>query len=129
MLAGWDKAQDLRQGEQKAPERPKPDITKAVADAADRITAARVVSQMVREGKRMSLLGKMQHLTETAQDFHRETEAALDGIAAKIEAAKKKREEAEATHHGYYDAIMAGVDESIKAIDRLSNGPLPEGGQ
>lgn len=88
-----------------------------------------VLARGVREGKRMSLLGKMAHLTSSAQDFHRETEAALDGIAEKIEAGRRKRDEAVAKHHAYYDAIIAGVDESLGVIDRLSNGPLPDGGE
>lgn len=115
MLPTWDKLQDLRKG-------PEP-ITQAIEDAADRITAYRVVNQMARKDK-MSLLGKLQHLTESAQDFHKETEQALDGIAAKIEAGKQKRDEATAKHHAYYDAIIGAVDESTQVIDRLSNGPL-----
>ena len=77
----------------------------------------------------MSLLGKMQHLTEAATDFHKETEAVLDGIAAKIATGKQKRDEAAAKHHGYYDAIIAGVDQSTEVIDRLSNGPLHGDGE
>lgn len=104
------------------------DITAAVSDAADRITAARVMLRLRREGRDMSLLGKMAHLTESAQDFTRETEAVLDGIAEKIKVAKQKRDIAKDRHHGYYDAIITGVDESVQVIDRLSNSPLPENG-
>ena len=93
---------------------------------ATRIQAYR---QGIQEGKRMSLLGKMQHLTEAATDFHKETEAVLDGIAAKIATGKQKRDEAAAKHHGYYDAIIAGVDQSTEVIDRLSNGPLHGDGE
>lgn len=107
----------------------KPDITQAVADATDRITAARVVHQMVRQGKTMSLLGKMAHLTESAQDFHKQTEVVLDGIAEKIETATRKRDEATAKHHAYYDTIIKGVDDSVAVIDRLSNGPLHSDGE
>lgn len=77
----------------------------------------------------MSLMGKMAHLTESAQDFHKSTEATLDGIAAKIETAKAKRDAAAEKHHGYYDTIIKGVDDSVEVIDRLSNAPLPEGGE
>jgi hypothetical protein len=104
------------------------DITRAVADAADRLTAARVVTKMQREG-RLSISGKMAALTDRARDFHAKTESVLDGIAEKISAAEAKRDTAAEKHHGYYDAIIAGVDESVKAIERLSNGPLPEGGE
>lgn len=104
-----------------------PDITQAIADAADRITAVRVVTQMQREG-RLSLSGKLAALTESAHDFTKETESVLDGIASKIASAKIKRDDAAAKHHSYYDTIIAGVDESVSVIDRLSNGPLPEDG-
>jgi hypothetical protein len=126
MLPGWDKMQDLR-GFIGPKQKEKPDITQAIADAADRVTAYRVI-KYAKGSPQMSLLGKMQHLTETAQDFHNETEAVLDGIAAKIELAKERRETAKDKHHGYYDAIIKGVDDSVTVIDRLSNGPLPDGG-
>jgi hypothetical protein len=77
----------------------------------------------------MSLLGKMQHLTETAQEFHKETEGVLDGIAEKIAKAKSKRDIAAGKHHGYYDTIIEGVDQSVEVIDRLSNGPLHGDGE
>ena len=96
------------------------DITEAIAAAADRIAA---YTDGLKEGRRMSLLGKMKHLTESAQDFNTQTEAALDGIQAKIDASKEKREAAVAKHHSYYDAVNAGVDETIAVIDQLSNGP------
>ena len=77
----------------------------------------------------MSLLGKMQHLTEAAQKFNDDTEAVLDGIATKIAVGAAKRDAAAAKHHGYYDAIIAGVDASTEVIDRLSNGPLHGDGE
>jgi hypothetical protein len=95
---------------------------------ADRITAERVVRQLAREGAGMSLLGKMKHLTESARDFHSDTEIVLDGIADKIRLAREKRDAAAEVHHGYYDGIIDGVEESIEVIDRLSNGPLHEDG-
>lgn len=107
---------------------PTPEITRAISDATDRLTAERVVRGAVRE-KRMSLLGKMRHLTDSAQDFHKETEAVLDGIAEKIATGRTKRDEAAAKHHAYYDAIISGVDESTAVIDRLSNGPLSGDGE
>lgn len=77
----------------------------------------------------MSILGKMQHLTEAAAEFTKETEAVLDGVMNKIEQAKKKRDAAADRHHGYYDGIIKSVDESVEAIDRLSNLPLPDDGK
>ncbi len=77
----------------------------------------------------MSLLGKLQHLTDSAQEFHKETETDLDGIAEKIATGRAKRKVAVEKHHAYYDAIIAGVDESTAVIDRLSNGPLSGDGK
>lgn len=99
---------------------------KTIRANADRLAGVR---QGIKEGKRMSLLGKMKHLTEEAQDFHKETEVDLDGIAEKIATGRTKRKEAVAKHHAYYDAIIAGVDESTQVIDRLSNGPLHGDGE
>lgn len=100
-----------------------------VIDAgADRLVTARVLTTIARDRK-MSLTGKMAALTERAQDFHKKTESVLDGIAEKIAKAETKRDEAADKHHGYYDAIIAGVDDSVKAIERLSNVPLGEGGE
>jgi hypothetical protein len=98
---------------------------------ADTIVAARVLlgtANNIREG-RLSLLGKMKALTESAEEFNKGTEDVLDGIAAKITTAKTKRDAAAEKHHGYYDGIIKGVEESVTVIDRLSNGPLPEGGE
>lgn len=82
--------------------------------------------RVVRE-VRMSLLGKLNALTERAADFTKATEAGLDGLAEKIAASEVKRDAALAKHHGYYDAIAKGIDESVEVIDRLSNGPLDGG--
>lgn len=101
---------------------------KAIDSAADRIVTARVLTTIARD-QRMSLTGKMAALTERAQDFHRKTEGVLDGIAEKIAKAETKRDDAAEKHHGYYDAIIKGVDDSVAVIDRLSNGPLGEGGE
>jgi hypothetical protein len=100
------------------------DITKAIAAAADRIAA---YTDGLKEGRRMSLLGKMKHLTESAQAFNTMTESALDGIQAKINASNAKRDEAVAKHHAYYDEVNKGVDETVAVIDQLTNG-VPNGG-
>jgi hypothetical protein len=107
---------------------PTPTITRAIADAADRVVAERVVKVIVREN-RMSLAGKMAALTERATKFNTDTEAVLDGIAAKVSAAETKRDAAKDRHHAYYDTIIKGVDDSVAVIDRLSNGPLPDDGK
>ncbi len=130
MLPGWDRLQDLRGGKPVAKDADRE--IKAVTTAvtinanADRIEAYRVG---LREGKRMSLLGKLAHLTADADKFTEETVQVLDGIAEKIALARARRDIAKDKHHGYYDGIIKGVEESVTVIDRLSNGPLPEGGQ
>lgn len=88
--------------------------------------AAQIAQDLItlHSGKPMSLLGKMNALTERAQDFTKDTETALDGLAAKIGESEKKRETALAKHHAYYDAIDKGIGDSVTVIDRLSNGPL-----
>ena len=106
---------------------PTPPITKAISDAADRLLAERVVKGIVRENG-MSLLGKMKALTESAEDFTKGTETVLDGIAEKIKIATAKRDIAAEKHHGFYDGIIKGVDDSVTVIDRLSNGNLTEDG-
>jgi len=100
----------------------------AIDGAADRLVAARVLTTIARD-RRMSLTGKMAALTERAQDFHKKTETVLDGIAAKIGVAERKRDAAAEKHHSYYDAIIKGVDESVAVIERLSNVPLGEDGE
>jgi hypothetical protein len=116
------------------PERPteppitaKPDAFPELAELTDEVVAVRVVSELRREGK-LSLLGKMKALTESAEDFNKETETVLDGISDKIAAAKLKRTTAAEKHHGYYDGLIKGIEESVTVIDRLSNGPLSEDG-
>jgi hypothetical protein len=103
-------------------------VTREVSELTDRVVAYRVVTGMAREG-RMSLTGKLAALTERAQEFNKGTEAVLDGIADKIVEATRKRDAAAEKHHGYYDGIIKGVDESVTVIDRLSNGPLDQGGE
>lgn len=107
---------------------PLPEPSPAFESLTDRVIIQRVLTEMKREGK-LSLTGKMAALTESALDFTKETETVLDGIAEKIATARTKRDAAKEKHHAYYDTIISGVEDSVKVIDRLSNGPLPEGGQ
>lgn len=96
--------------------------TNRIVEVSKKLDAVLVAG--IEEGRRMSLRGKMAALTESAQDFTKETETVLDGIAEKIAAARTKRDDAAVKHHDYYDSIIQGVDDSIEVIDRLSNGPL-----
>lgn len=101
-----------------------------IDQATDRIVTARVLTHVaieVREG-RMSLTGRMAHLTERARDFHKKTEGVLEAIEEKINKADTKLNIASEKHHNYYDGIIGGIDESVAVVDRLSNGPLSEDG-
>lgn len=108
-------------------------VERSLDDHYRRLRSLRIVTDALielREIKRaMSLKGKMAALTERAVDFNTATEKALDGIAEKIAAAERKREEAVPKHHGYYDGIIRGIDDSVAVIDRLSNGPLDGDGK
>lgn len=104
-----------------------PDVLNAMSASLAAHTGLRSVARDIREGK-LSLTGRMAALTERAQDFHKKTEGVLDEIEAKINKADTKLNVAAEKHHGYYDGIIAGVDESVAVVDRLSNGPLPEDG-
>ncbi len=128
MLPGWDRLQDLRGGRAVATDK-KPDaITQAVADRTESLIAERVVRKKL-GAHGMSLLGKLAHLTADAEQFTQETVQVLDEITEKIALARARREVAKDKHHGYYDGIIKGVEESVTVIDRLSNVPLSEGGQ
>jgi hypothetical protein len=83
----------------------------------------------IKEGKQMSVIGKIAALTGSATEFNQSTPVVLDGIAEKIALATKKRDELAAKHHAYYDGIIKGADESMAVVDRLSNVPLGEGSE
>jgi len=97
----------------------------AARDAGRRLDG--VLAAAIAEGKGarpMSLMGKMAALTESAQDFNRETGEKLDALATRIPALAEKRDAALAKHHAYYNGLEKGIDDSAAVIDRLSNGPL-----
>jgi hypothetical protein len=102
------------------------DITRAIEDRTDSLVIERL---LIKKGMPVSLLGKMKALTESAEDFNKSTSDVLDGIADKIRFAKIKRDAAAEKHHGYYDGIIEGVEDSVKVIDRLSNLPLGKDGE
>lgn len=101
--------------------------TERTIEASKKLDA--VLEAGIKEGRRMSLLGKMKALTESAEDFTKETGDVLDGIATKIATARTKRDAAAEKHHLYYDGIIQGVDDSVTVIDRLSNLPLGDDGK
>ena len=139
MRPGWDLLQDLRGGKPAAtspkdetrPDEASREVRAVTSETTILANAIRLrgLTDGIKEGKRMSLLGKLQHLTEEAQSFNTETEQVLDGISEKIKLGRARRDIAKDKHHAYYDGIIAGVEESVTVIDRLSNGPLPEDGK
>lgn len=102
------------------------DIARAIEDRTESLIIERL---LVKKGMPVSLLGKMKALTESAEDFTKGTEVVLDGIADKIKVATVKRDAAAEKHHGYYDGIIKGVEDSVVVIDRLSNLPLGKDGE
>lgn len=117
----------------------KPIAEEATAAAIKGVTTAASISvnserivayrEGLQEGRRMSLMGKMKALTESAEQFNSETESVLDEIAEKITSAKVKRTAAAAKHHTYYDGLTKAIEDSVVVIDRLSNGPLSGDGE
>lgn len=81
-----------------------------------------------RRANPMSLMGKLQHLQESARDFERETGSVLDGIVDKMNDARKQRDIAAAKHHGYYDGMIKQIQGTVDVIEQLSNSPLPDDG-
>lgn len=121
MLPGWDKLQDLRsQIAGKPVEQPKPDITQAIADAADRITAARVVTQMVREGKPLSKLGEIGLRIAAKKEAH---DRKADEWAQRLDALDKREPGAFAIG----DAVIEERESDLRDMERtmrtLSNLP------
>lgn len=76
----------------------------------------------------MSLLGKVNSLTEMSTAFEKRTDEKLSALMDRIGSLDKKRDEALARHNGYYDKIEQGLDQHDLAIERLSNLPLDEDG-
>ena len=83
----------------------------------------------IRESRSGSLSGKIANLTEDIQAFSQETHTVLDGISDKIATAREKREEAAEAHHSHYDKLIGDFQDSIDAVERLSNIPLEGGGK
>lgn len=113
MLPDWDKHQDLRKPASA-------DISQAVADAADRITAARVVHQMVRE-KRVSKLGEIGLRIAAKKEAH---DRKADDWAKRLDALDKR----EPTAFAIGDAVieereidLSDMERSMRALSNLPN--------
>lgn len=121
MLPGWDRLQDLRRGADKAKTEIKPDITQAVADAADRITAVRVVTYG-QGGKPVSKLGAVADRIAAKKVAH---DKKADEWAARLDELDKR----EPTAFAFGDAVMDERETDVKEMEanmrKISN--LPNG--
>lgn len=105
----------------KQPERAiKPDITQAVADATDRLTTARVVHQMIREG-RVSKLAAVADRIKTKKEAY---DAKGDEWAVRLDALDKREPEAFAAGDAVVserESDLAEMEATMKAISNLPN--------
>lgn len=117
MLPGWDKLQDLRKGKVEA----KPDITQAVADAADRITTARVMTY----GQGGKPVSKLAAISDRIAEKRATHDRKADQWAARLDDLDKR----EPTAFAIGDAVIAEREEDLADMERtmrqLSN--LPNG--
>lgn len=126
MMPGWDKSQDLRasgdgdQAQLPQPD-PSPELTQAVADAADRITAARIVHQMVREGNLERLKEKLARAASVAAKATVSIEAEADSLIAREAQIAQRAQKAFAPHHALLDAHARDLDQLEDALKVIAN--------
>jgi hypothetical protein len=101
--------------------------TQSLDAAADKLVAARTLTILARNRK-MSQIGRIAALNARQAELSKKTDQVLDGIEDKVNKYETKLNTAEGRHHAHYDRLIDSMDESIVAIDRLSNGPLPDDG-
>jgi hypothetical protein len=87
------------------------------------------LTRAIRDTRRGSLAGKIADITEQMGDFAQETHVVLDGISDKIATARMKRDEAAEAQHAHFDGLIGDFQDTIDAVDRLSNFPLDRGGE
>ena len=88
-----------------------------------------VLTRSITDLRRGSLSTKVTSLAAEMDDFNRETHNVLDKVREKIDAARRKRDEAVEVHHAHYDGLINDFQDSIDAVERLSNIPLDSGGE
>lgn len=121
MRPGWDALQDLRAKiSGKAEEPDKPDITQAVRDAADRITAERVVTQMAREGRRVSKLSEIGMRIAAKKEAH---DRKADEWAVRLDALDKREPEAFAIGDAVIEEREHDLADMERSMRNLSNLP------
>jgi len=87
------------------------------------------LTRSIRDTRRGSLSAKVADITEQMGDFNQETHIVLDGLRDKIAEARKKRDEAAEAQHGHYDQLIGDFQDTIDAVERLSNSPLDGDGK
>lgn len=88
-----------------------------------------VLMRSIRDTRRGSLSAKVADITEQMGDFTQETHIVLDGLRDKIALAREKRDEAAEAQHTHYDGLIGDFQDSIDAVERLSNAPFDGGGK
>jgi len=83
----------------------------------------------IRALRRGSLSAKISILSDEMADFEVESHRVVDGIRQKVADARDKRDEAAAAQHAHYDGLIGDFQESIDAVERLSNLPLGGSGR
>ena len=78
--------------------------------------------------RRGSLSVKVTSLVEDMGDFHRETHAVVDAVKARMAQAREKRDQAAAVYHQHYGGMIRDFQETIDAVEQLSNLPLDGNG-
>ena len=79
------------------------------------------LTRSISELRRGSLSTKVTDLALEMDDFNAETHTILDGVKEKIGRAREKRDEAADAHHRHYDGLIGDFQDSIDAVERLSN--------
>lgn len=120
MRPGWDALQDLRSMISGIPDKKPDSITQEVADAADRITAARVVKEMVREGKPLSKLGEIGLRIAAKKEAH---DRKADELAARLDAIDKREPAAFAIGDAVIEEREMDLRDMERSMRALSNLP------
>jgi hypothetical protein len=87
-----------------------------------------VLTRSIGDLRRGSLSAKVADLANDMDDFNKESHIVLDGIKDKITLARQKRDEAAEAHHQHYDLIIGDFQDSIDAVEHLSNLPFEKNG-
>src|SRR5277367_1876578 len=87
------------------------------------------ISSLSRGRRSGGLSSKISELAADMETFNQETDIVLDGIRDKMTVARAKREEAAEVQHGHFDNLIGDFQDTIDAVDRLSNLPFDKGGK